>query len=92
MRAADVACIVSQSQPQGAREGSLTVHGDVAVPSRLSAAGADRASAVKGLGSAQGSEPAGGENKVVVGYWREHSTLTHVIIRNAGHMVRLDDG
>ena len=23
----------------------------------------------------------------VVGYWREHSTLTHVVIRNAGHMV-----
>lgn len=25
--------------------------------------------------------------EVVVGYWKEHSTLAHVIIRNAGHMV-----
>ena len=26
----------------------------------------------------------------VVGYWRAHSTLTHVVIRNAGHMVPHD--
>lgn len=26
----------------------------------------------------------------VVGYWRKHSTLTHVVIRNAGHMVPHD--
>ncbi len=26
----------------------------------------------------------------VVGYWREHSTLSHVVIRNAGHMVPHD--
>ena len=26
----------------------------------------------------------------VVGYWRMHSTLTHVVIRNAGHMVPHD--
>ena len=25
--------------------------------------------------------------KVVVGYWKQHSTLAHVILRNAGHMV-----
>ncbi|KAK9907324.1 hypothetical protein WJX75_001489 [Coccomyxa subellipsoidea] len=26
----------------------------------------------------------------VVGYWREHSTLSHLVIRNAGHMVPHD--
>jgi vitellogenic carboxypeptidase-like protein len=26
----------------------------------------------------------------VVGYWREYDTLTHVVIRNAGHMVPHD--
>ena len=30
---------------------------------------------------------AGKRGKVVVGYWKQHSTLSHVIIRNAGHMV-----
>jgi hypothetical protein len=30
---------------------------------------------------------AGKRGKVVVGYWKQHSTLAHVIIRNAGHMV-----
>ena len=30
---------------------------------------------------------AGKRENVVVGYWKQHSTLAHVIIRNAGHMV-----
>ncbi|BDA47762.1 probable serine carboxypeptidase CPVL [Coccomyxa sp. Obi] len=32
----------------------------------------------------------GGHHGRVVGYWREHSTLAHVVIRNAGHMVPHD--
>ncbi|KAK9836018.1 hypothetical protein WJX81_006526 [Elliptochloris bilobata] len=32
--------------------------------------------------SAKGSE----ENTAVVGYWRQHDRLTHVVVRNAGHM------
>lgn len=31
---------------------------------------------------------AGGHHEKVVGYWREHGSLSHVVIRNAGHMVR----
>ena len=27
----------------------------------------------------------------VLGYWKEWDTLTHVVIRNAGHMVPRDD-
>ena len=38
------------------------------------------------LASNAGAEKRG---KVVVGYWKQHSTLAHVIIRNAGHMVSL---
>ena len=44
-------------------------------------------------GSASGSmaakeEGAGKGEEVVVGYWKQHSLLTHVVLRNAGHMVR----
>ena len=50
---------------------------------------ADSAPGVEGDGGAEDcvQAAAGGKDKVVVGYWKEHSTLTHVIIRNAGHMV-----
>jgi hypothetical protein len=40
--------------------------------------------AAVGVDERAGKKPRG----QVVGYWREHSTLTHVVIRNAGHMVR----
>lgn len=29
-------------------------------------------------------------DSVVLGYWKQHSTLTHVAVRNAGHMVPHD--
>ncbi|KAK9835972.1 hypothetical protein WJX81_002745 [Elliptochloris bilobata] len=67
------------------------------------AAGGPVSAAGQGVGAARGrvldpiddlaraSHPGtarrGGE---VVGYWREHATLTHVVIRNAGHMVPHD--
>ena len=41
--------------------------------------------------AAEGFQKAGcvGEREeVVVGYWKQHSMLTHAILRNAGHMVR----
>ena len=75
----------------GTRARSLREDDDRAVLSTSSAAGngADRAFGLEGLRGAEGCEQAGaeGKDKVVVGYWREHSTLTHVTIRNAGHMV-----
>ena len=92
---AAAACNASRSQPQdrapqtGTQERSLREDGDIAALSASSAAGADRASGAEILRSAEDPEQAGaeGKDKVVVGYWREHSTLTHVVIRNAGHMV-----
>ncbi len=91
------ACQGSQSQLHGAalqtgtRERSLREDDGMAALSARSAAGngADKAFGVEGLRGAEASEQAGakGKDKVVVGYWREHSILTHVIIRNAGHMV-----
>jgi len=41
--------------------------------------------------AAEGFQKAGcveEREEVVVGYWKQHSMLTHAIIRNAGHMVR----
>ena len=92
--AAASACGVSQSQPQGPLKRGQSQDNDRAVPRNFSAAGASRASPAKGTGNAQGSEQAEAcaKKKVVVGYWREHSTLTHVIIRDAGHMVCPEHG
>ena len=39
-------------------------------------------------GACEGSAGAGKGEQVVVGYWKQHSLLTHVVLRNAGHMVR----
>ena len=95
--AAAAACHGSQMHLQGlgmetsTTERSLREDGDLAVLSASSAAGADRASGAEDFQGAKGFESTGaeGKDKVVVGYWKEHSTLTHVIIRNAGHMVCL---
>ncbi|CAK0783932.1 hypothetical protein CVIRNUC_007135 [Coccomyxa viridis] len=38
-------------------------------------------------GACEGSAGAGKGEQVVVGYWKQHSLLTHVVLRNAGHMV-----
>lgn len=38
----------------------------------------------------QAGRAAGKSEGEVVGYWREHSTLSHVVVRNAGHMVPHD--
>lgn len=92
---AAAACNASHSQSQattaqrGGRQRRLREDVDMAVPSNSSAGGGDRVSHLKGVGSVEGFEQAGaqGKDEVVVGYWREHSTLTHAIIRNAGHMV-----
>ena len=39
-------------------------------------------------GACEGSVGTGKGEEVVVGYWKQHSLLTHVVLRNAGHMVR----
>ena len=39
-------------------------------------------------GACEGGAGAGKGEEVVVGYWKQHSLLTHVVLRNAGHMVR----
>ena len=39
-------------------------------------------------GVCEGGAGAGKEEEVIVGYWKQHSLLTHVVLRNAGHMVR----
>ena len=39
-------------------------------------------------GACEGGAGAGKGEEVVVGYWKQHSLLTHAVLRNAGHMVR----
>ena len=93
--AAAKVCSADQSQPQvtarqtGTVQRSLRENDSMAVLSNNSAAGADRTSGGGSIHSVEGSDAlaAEGGDKVVVGYWKGHSTLTHVIIRNAGHMV-----
>ena len=91
--AVTAACNASRPQSQGPalQKGtwrrSLKGVDDVAAISDSSAA--DRAPGTEGDECAEDCAQAAAhrKDKVVVGYWKEHSTLTHVVIRNAGHMV-----
>ena len=61
-------------------------------PARAAAQGGRAGAENPGIDSARtpGCNDTAAREGEVVGYWRAHSTLTHVVIRNAGHMVPHD--
>ena len=77
---------LDDAQGQGAGRHMLTEESaDGSVSGSMAAEQEARAAC---SGACEGGAGAGKGEEVVVGYWKQHSLLTHVVLRNAGHMVR----